>query len=702
MRHRAAGTSIALIATALFVCSAAADEGMWTFDNLPVERLQRAYHFAPTPEWLEHVQRSCVNFGGGSGAFVSEDGLVLTNHHVALGQLQKMSSAAHDYQHAGFFAHSNAEEMPCPDLELKVLWSTENVTAPVNAALDAKATVQAQNAQRKAALARLEQESTQKTGLKTESVELYQGGQYWLYRYKTYKDVRLVCAPEEQIAFFGGDPDNFTFPRYNLDFAFFRVYENGHPVHPEHYLAWSPSGAREGDLVFVIGHPGRTNRRHTVAQYEYERDVERGLRIRLQESRVATLDEYAAQGPEQARQASGALRGLENNLKRERGFLEIISDPGFMAERRAAEKALRARVMAKPALGSACGGAWDRIAAAEKVQRTRGRARTLHDLTRMSRLVDFANGIVRLTAEVEKPNEQRFREYRDANLSSQRFLLLSPAPVYPAMEEAVLAARLQTCLDSLGAGDAWVKAALDGRAPTVVAHEILLATRLVDVGERKQLLEGGHAAVEASTDPLIVWARRIDAAYRDERRWYEDSVEIVESLEGARIARAVFALDGPTNYPDATGTLRLSYGRTAGYPQLGTEVPWQTSFYGLYDRARSFGAKPPFDLPPRIQGVEHTFDLKTPFNFVSTNDIIGGNSGSPVLDRDGHYVGLVFDGNIQSFAWEFGYTDKQARCVSVDSRAIVESLRHIYNMGKLADEITATTGSPRATYLNTR
>jgi hypothetical protein len=690
MRHPLAASAAAFVTAVALVSVAAADEGMWTFDNLPLERLQKTYHFTPTPEWLEHVQRSCVNFGGASGAFVSRDGLVLTNHHVALEQLQKMSSAAHDYQHEGFFARSRSEEMPCPDLELKVLWSMENVTAAVNAALDPKATSRVQNDQRKAALAKLEQESTQKSGLKTETVELYQGGQYWLYRYKTYKDVRLVCAPEEQIAFFGGDPDNFTFPRYDLDFAFFRVYENGQPVRPEHFLAWSPGGVGEGDLVFVVGHPGRTDRRRTVAQYEYERDIDRPLRIRLQELRVATLHAYAAQGAEQARQASRALRGLENNLKRERGFLEILSDPAFLARRRAAEKALRARATADGKLAAAYGDAWDRIAAAEKVQRERGRARQLHDLARMSRLVDMANGIVRLSTEVEKPNDKRFREYRDANLPSQRFQLLSPAPVYPAMEEAVLAARLQTCLDSLGAADPWVSAALGGKSPKDVAHELMSETRLADVGERKKLLEGGSAAVTASTDPLVVWARRIDAPYRDERRWYEDNVESVEALEGARIAKAVFALDGPTNYPDATGTLRLSYGKTAGYAQLGTEVPWQTSFYGLYDRARSFGGRSPFDLPPRIQTAEHSLDLKTPFDFASTNDIIGGNSGSPVLDRDGHYVGLVFDGNIQSFAWEFGYTDAQARCISVDSRAIVESLRHIYNMEKLADELTET------------
>ncbi len=688
MSRTAAVLRTLLVACALFAAPALADEGMWTFDNLPLARLQKSYGFTPDAAWLEHVQRSCVNFGGGSGAFVSADGLVLTNHHVALGQLQKLSSAAHDYQHEGFFARTRAEELPCPDLELKVLWRSENVTAAVQEAMAGATSPQERNRLRKEALARLEADRVKASGLKVETVELYQGGEYWLYSYRTFKDVRLVCAPEEQIAFFGGDPDNFGFPRYNLDMAFFRVYVDGKPYRPEHFLAWNTAGPRADDLVFVAGHPGRTNRRRTIAQYEVERDVDRPLRIALQERRVAALNRYGARGAEEARQVSGSLRGLENNLKRERGFLELLRDGEYLADKRAAEQSLRARLAADTALAARYSDAWDRIAAAQGRLRERARVRQLHDTNRLSRLLDLGTGLVRMVHELEKPNEKRFREYRDANLPSLRFQMMSPAPIYPAMEEAVLADRFAMLADSLGPDDAWLKAALGGLTPAALAHAIATESRLTDVAVRRALMEGGRAALEASNDPAIRFALRIDAVYREERRWFEDQVESVEAIEGARIARAVFELDGRDRYPDATGTLRLSYGRTSGYEQVGTVVPWQTTFYGLYDRARSFGLQAPFDLPPRWLTAETTFPLSTPFNFVSSADIIGGNSGSPVIDREGRYVGLVFDGNIQSFAWEFGYTDRQARCVSVDSRAIVESLRRVYKMNGLADELT--------------
>jgi hypothetical protein len=626
-----------LVAAVLLPAASRADEGMWTFDRLPLRQLQERYGFTPTPEWIENVQKASINFGGGSGAFVSPDGLALTNHHVALGQLAKLSSPEHDYVRDGFFARTRAEELPCPDLELKVLMTSEDVTVRVLGAVDSAAADSAQSNQRKAAMARIEQE-TSRDGLKGEVVELYRGGEYWLYRYKTYKDVRLVCAPEEQAASFGGDLDNFSFPRHDLDFAFFRVYEDGQPVRPEHWFRWSKEGAREGELVFVSGNPGSTRRLYTVAQLDHERNLDLPLRIRLNEQRLAAYNAYAARGPEQARQARDRIRGLENNLKRQHGFLEALSDSGVMGMQRRAEANLRQRIAMNQAASGLAILTWERIAGAMKELGRRHTEYVTREFGRSSRLLDIANGIVRYTTEVVKPNEQRFKEYRDAKLDSERFRLFSSAPVYPEMEEMALGAVLKQCLDELGAEDPFVRLALGGRTPQEVARTLVGGTKLGDPAVRKALIEGGAKAVAASKDPLIVWARKLDAPYRELRAWHEGRVQSVETLDGGRIARARFVLDGHALPPDATGSLRLSYGKVAGYPQLTTQVPWATTFHGLFDRSLGFGGKPPFDLPARIAEHEKDLDLNTPLNFVSTDDIIGGNSGSAVLNREGEYA----------------------------------------------------------------
>jgi hypothetical protein len=665
---------------------APADEGMWTLDNLPLQKLKERYRFTPSAQWIESVQMAAVNFGGGSGSFVSPDGLVLTNHHVALGQLQKISTAEHDYVKGGFFARSAGEELRCPDLELRVLQSIEDVTARVLAAVDPRVPSKVQSAQRRAVTAAIEKESQAKNGFQSRVVELYHGGMYALYAFKKYTDVRMVCAPEEQAAFFGGDPDNFCYPRHDLDFALFRIYEDGKPVHPKHWLRWSPHGPREGDLVFVVGHPGSTGRSLTVAQLEFQRDHVLPTRIHQEERRLAPLRAYSAHSVESARRAKDRIRSLENNLKRERAFVELLRSP-LMDRKRHDEEALRDRVEKKVALEADCGASWARIAAVQDVASERWREYAYADLARGSRLVAIAQNVIRYVVEIEKPNGERLSEYRDSNLESLRFQMYSPAPIYPDVDAVTLSAQLADARDTLGASHPWVRLALAGKPPESAALDLLRRTRLGDVAFRKDLVAGGPAAVEASKDPLIVWARQLEPSYRELRKWHEEQIEAVEALEGGRIARARFALEGRSLYPDATGTLRLSYGKVAGYEELTTRVPWKTTFYGLYDRADSFGRQPPFDLPATVVAARDRIDLATPLNFVATDDIIGGNSGSPVINRDLELVGVIFDGNTQSFPWNYAYDDQQARAVAVHSSAILEALRKIYGMDALADEL---------------
>jgi len=659
---------------------------MWTFDNPPVQQLEQKYHFTPTQQWLDHVRLSCVRLNdGGSGSFVSAHGLVLTNHHVARGQLQKNSTAEHDYVKNGFYAATPEQEMKSPDLEVNVLVSMENVTQQVLAALQGSKTPEEEFARRKAAIADMERESLKTTGLRSDVVTLYQGGEYWLYRYKKYTDVRLVFAPEDQIAFFGGDPDNFTYPRYDLDMALFRVYEDGKPIDSKDYLKWNAKGAGNNELVFVSGHPGNTQRLDTVAQLEFQRDYIEPTIIKLIKNRIAILKRYSAQGPEQARQAASNIFGLENGRKALEGRYAGLLDKNVMGTKQKDEEDFKARVMANPEWKQAYGDAWDAIAEAMRKEATRSKQQFYHSTD--SQLSGLGATIVDYVAEVKKPDGERLPGYHEAELDSLRHRLFSPAPIYPAMEIARMTGALEADVAELGPDDPFLKIVLDGRLPKDAATALVNSSKLADPVVRRKLVEGGEAAVAASDDPMIVLNRKLDPMRREMIKWQEDNIESVEQTAGEKLGKARFAAYGKTTYPDATFTLRLSYGQVQGYPMNGTKAPYKTTFYGLYDRATSFDFEGDFYLPSRYKENREKLDLATPLNFVTTNDIIGGNSGSPVINREAEIVGLVFDGNIESLVGDFVYDPTTNRTVAVHTAAMTEALRKLYGTDRLVKEL---------------
>ena len=663
-----------------------AAEGMWTFDNLPLKLLQEKYHFTPTQQWLDHIRLSCVRLNdGGSGSFVSPNGLLLTNHHVARGQLQKNSTREHDYIRDGFYAKTPEEEMKSPDLEVNVLVSMEDVTPRVQAAVKNAKGAEGEFTARKAAIAEIERESQKATGLRSDVVTLYQGGEYWLYRYKKYTDVRLVFAPEEQAAFFGGDPDNFTYPRYDLDMALFRVYENGKPLQTKDYLHWNPRGAAEDELVFVAGHPGSTSRLDTVAQLEFQRDTALPDALGLLKDRIARLQAFAAKGPDQYREAGSLIFGLQNSYKALSGQLAGLQDSAVMTKKQKEEQEFRKRVTANPEWSTAYGSAWASIAETEKKAASmekEQRYRTLY-----SQFGTLAMNIVQYVAEIQKPDGQRLPGYHDAQLDSLRFRMFSPAPIYAGVETVRLTLALETALAKLGPNDEFVRTVLHGRTPEQAAKDLIGGTKLADPAGRKQLVEGGQKAVEASTDPMIVLARQLDPMRRAMLKQFEDNVESVEQRAGEQIGKARFAVYGKTTYPDATFTLRLSYGQVKGYPMNGTKAPAKTTFFGLYDRAASFNYDGPFYLPARYKEGQDKLNLSTPVDFVTTNDIIGGNSGSPVINSKGEIVGLIFDGNIESLVGDFVYDGSRNRAVAVHTAGMTEALRKLYNAPALVNEL---------------
>ena len=664
------------------------DEGMWTLDNLPRKNLEDKYNFKIADKWLKNAQLASVRFNdGGSGAFVSKSGLVLTNHHVAMGQLQKMSTKKLDYVRDGFFSKKNSDEIKCPDLELNVLVSMENVTKQIVNASKNVETDKAKNEKRKEEIAKIEKTSNDKTGLRSDVVELYDGGEYWLYRYKKYTDVRLVMAPELQAASFGGDPDNFNYPRFALDFAFFRVYENNKPIESKNYFKWSKGGAKENELVFVFGHPGSTERQKTVSQILYQKDYSFPEYVKLIKYKLNLFREYANKGKEEKRRAKDYILGMENSLKAIEGEFKGLQDKKILNTIEKKEEELKKAVNQNPELKKEFGDIWNRIDSIQKKIIARHQEFYYRSPSN-AKLVNIAIKLVRYATELAKPNEKRYEEFRDSNLDSLKFRLLSPAPIYLDIEEMMLKNSLNLALEKLGKEDEFVKFALADIDPATLANSLITKTKLQDISLRKELLAGGIDAIKKSKEPLIQWALKIDPILRKDRDWYDDEIESVQAIEGNKLAELKFKVFGKSTYPDATFTLRMSYGVVKGFTDDSTiQIPFKTTYYGLFDRAESFDNKDPFSLSSKILERKSAINMDKPLNFISTNDITGGNSGSPVINSKGEYVGLIFDGNSYSHILSYAYTDDKARAVSVHSDGILEALRSIYKMETLVKEI---------------
>lgn len=686
----------ALFALALLVSapmSAWSDEGMWLLNDPPKQYLKDKHNFELTDGWLERAMKANVRFNsGGSGGFVSADGLIVTNHHIAADALQKLSTKDKDLFALGFYAKERKDEAKCPDLELNVLQSIEDVTAKVTAAVKADMKPAEAAAARRAVMSDIEKESLAKTGLRSDVVTLYQGGAYHLYRYKKYTDVRLVFAPEQGIAAFGGDVDNFEYPRHGLDFAFFRAYENDKPAKCEHFFKWSEVGPKENDVVFVTGHPGTTNRLETLEKLKHRRDYTLPYTLYRLRTMEAALTQYGDQGPEQRRQAATVLHSAANSRKAFSGQLQGLLDPVILKQKESAELNLLSsspdRAPGSEKVSQEYERALGKVAEAQKTYRQFEKEHALLETGHAfsSELFAIARHCVRMADELPKKSPDRLREYRDSNLDSLKFGLFSPAPIYKDLERARLQASLTFLAENLGGEHSTVKLVLAGKNPAMRADE-LVNSELYDPGVRKKLVDEPKRLTE-SKDPMILLAKAVDVEARRLRKRYEDEVEEVERQAYADIAKLRFAALGKSVAPDATFTLRLAFGVAKGYEVDGKTLPFHTTFGGAFERAAAMKNREPFELPERWMRGKDKLDLSTPFDFVSTADTIGGNSGSPVLNRDGELVGVNFDRNRHGLVRNFVYTEVQARHIAVHSRAILESLRKLYDAGDLAKELT--------------
>jgi hypothetical protein len=681
----------ALVVAGGSVMTAQSDEGMWLPNDLPKDLLKHKYGFDLTDEFAAKVRAASVRFPSASGAFVSPDGLLVTNHHVGSDAIQKLSTKDRDLMRDGFYARTRDRELKCPDMELNVLQSIEDVTGKVNAAVKPDMKPAEAAAARRAVMSEIEKESFTKTGLRSDVVTLYQGGLYHLYRYKKYTDVRLVFAPEAGIAAFGGDVDNFEYPRHGLDVAFFRAYEDGKPAKTPHFFKWSETGPKEGELVFVTGHPGTTNRLETPAKLKHRRDATLPYTLARLRALEAALIQFSEQSPEQRRQAAQDLHRVANARKAFAGQLQGLLDPRVLAEKQRQEDDLMAKANGDGTSSTIkLIGPLVTIEDAQKTFRTFEKDYYLLETGHafFSDLFAHARHLVRMADELPKKNPDRLREYRDSNLDSLKLTLFSPAPLYPDLERWKLQASLTFLAESLGGEHPIVVKVLAGKNPANRAAELIAGTKLFDVAERRKLAAGGKAAVDASTDALVQLAKAVDEEARRLRKRFEEEVEEPERQAYAEIARLRFQAYGKTVAPDATFTLRVAFGVVNGYEVDGKALPFHTTFGGAFEKSAAVGGREPFDLPKRWQEGKGKLDLSTPLDFVSTADTIGGNSGSPVLNRSGELVGVNFDRNRHGLVRNFVYTDVQARHIAVHSRAVLEALRKLYDAQPLVGELT--------------
>ncbi len=686
-----------------------AEEGMWLPNDFPADRFRAAYGEPLGTAELEHLRLAAAKMGGGgSGSFVSPEGLVLTNHHVGADCIGKLSSAERDLMANGFVAARREDELACPDLEVLQLLAIERVTPRVRAAEARSAGAGAEGAQaatqgaasrngaaaeasraRRAEIAAIEQECAQPPAVRCEVETLFGGAEYDLYRYRRYADVRLAFAPEAALAQFGGDPDNFDYPRFAIDFALFRAYQDGKPAATPHFLAWSPTGAVEGEVVIAAGHPGTTRRGDTMAQLTLMRDHLFPAQQALRDQQRERLEAFAARGAEQARIALDRLRGVTNSLKAMAGFTAGLLDPELMAAKRKAETELKAKVEADPALKAKYGDPWAEIATAVGLYRTfEPRYRLLEtELPQVGRYLQHARWLVRLAGESERPEGERMADYRDSARASLEQKIFSRAPIYPDFEQAQLAAYLWRLRSQLGVTHPLVLATLGRERPEDLAARWVAATRLGDVEARRRLAAGGKAAIAASEDPLLRFVAAVEPTARELRRRFDDEIESVEVAAGTRISAARFELGGKESYPDATGSLRFTFGKPLAYEEGGQPVPWHTTFAGMFERSAARQNRDPWEITPALAAARDELELAGPVNFVATLDTTGGNSGSPIVDRKLHLVGLVFDGNLWGLANTFQYSEGRGRTIAVDARAMEQMLRRVYPAAHLADEI---------------